>query len=205
MTRQRLTPDRGHDKGQERGGERHGHRQRHIGSREEADDIGRRARRTTGHEDQPNGEARIEIEHAAQRPAGERHDRIVRQESERERAGHPEQAAKVFHRESEPHAQHHDHQRPRDQWPGEPRKGRRAPKRQRCTEHQPHRIQAGEDLERALKHRIAGGIVNVREHGASRAAAAICPIMAAGEALPNRHRPDAGCRHSRNGAIACPC
>ena len=104
-----------------------------------------------------NGEAWVEIEHASERPTHERHDRIVSEKPQGQRPRHAEQPAEILHREREPHAEHHNAQRPRDQWPGEPGKCARTPKRQRRAKHQPHGIQSGKRLEGTLEHGIAWG------------------------------------------------
>ena len=83
-------------------------------------------------------------------PAEERHDGVMRDEPDADRARHFQHPLEIVHAQRDAHAEHDDRQSPRDEIAAEPREPGRMRQRQRAADQDPDREKIGGETEDSI-------------------------------------------------------
>jgi len=101
-----------------------------------------------------DGERRFEPEQMRDAPAEERHDGVMRDEPDADRARHLQHPLEIVHAQRDAHAEHDDRESPRDVLAAEPGEPRRMNQRQRAARQNPDREKIGGQGKRAVHGRV---------------------------------------------------
>ena len=155
---QLTRPHRREKEGQHRGSERQHHGQRHIRFRQIADHVRSHPTRTTRNQDDPHSQSSLQIQGGGNKPAGKRHDGVLRQKAKRHTPRHFANGLEILNTQRQPHPKHRRRQRPEDPRLVEPKHRLRPKKTNHSQCNQPHRIKIIEPVEKAFheKVRVAG-------------------------------------------------